>query len=133
MQSSPVRRPTGITILAVLAFLAGAWGLLQSCVWLGIGGLALLPVPPLGGLILVFGIATLLYAALQFAFGFGAWNLRPWAWLLGVISVGWGVLNAVISMFGGDVFSGIMNLIIPGAILFYLLFDNDVKRAFGRG
>lgn len=131
----PPRRPTGITILAILAGIAGIWGLLQGCT---LAGLATITLPGvlfganLPGWALWAGLSTLAYGILQLIVGYGYWTLRPWAWLVGVIVAGWGVLNALLAMLGGSFFGGVLSLIIPGIILFYLLFDNDVKRAFGR-
>jgi hypothetical protein len=71
-------RPTGITILAILAGIGGVLGLL--------GGFALF----LGGTVLfgaagaLFGLAALALAALSLAFSWGAWTLQAWAWPLGV-------------------------------------------------
>jgi len=130
-----VRRPTGVTILAILAFIAGIWGLLMGCTLAGLGGLSLpaaLVGASLPGWALWAGLSTLAYAVLQLVVGYGAWTLRPWAWLVGVIVAAWGALNALFAMFGGNLFGGLIGLVIPGIILFYLLFDNDVKRAFGR-
>lgn len=132
---APPSRPTGITILAILAGIAGVWGLLQGCTLTGLSALALPGVlfgANLPGWALWAGLSTLAYAVLQLVVGYGAWTLRPWAWLVGVIVAAWGALNALFAMFGGNLFGGLIGLVIPGIILFYLLFDNDVKRAFGR-
>ena len=133
--STPASRPTGVTILAILAYIAGIWGLLMGCTLAGLGGLSLpaaLVGASLPGLALWAGLSSMAYAIFQLAVGYGAWNLRRWAWLVGVIVAGWGALNALFAIFGGSWFGGLLSLIIPGAILFYLLFDKDVKRAFGR-
>lgn len=132
---APPSRPTGITILAVLAGIAGVWGLLLGCTLAGLSAITL-PGALLGanlpGWALWAGLSTLAYAILQLAVAYGAWNLRTWAWLVGVIVAAWGALNALLAMFSGSLFGGLIGLVIPGIILFYLLFDKDVKRAFGR-
>jgi hypothetical protein len=62
-------RPTGITILAVLAGIGGVLGLFGGFIVL-FGGTILFGA--LGGLL---GVAALAYAALLIAFAYGAWTL----------------------------------------------------------
>lgn len=129
-------RPTGVTILAVLALIGGLLGLFAALGLLGVGALS----GALGGgigvvfgvLTIVIGVFTLISAVLSLAFAYGAWNLRPWAWLLGVISQGLNILTVVVNLIGGaNLGSQLFSLAISGAILYYL-FTPQIKRAFGR-
>lgn len=132
-----MQRPSGITILAVLALIGGLLSLFAAVALFGLGALTGAALGNVGGFIfggaaIVLGIITLISAALSLGFGFGAWNLKPWAWVLGVASQGLSVLIAIINIVSGaDFFSQLFGLVIAGAILYYL-FTPGVKRAFGR-
>jgi hypothetical protein len=136
-------RPTGITILAILALIGGIFGL--------IGGLGLIAGGALlggalggttgvavGGFAFVAGIITLGLAVAYIGFAYGGWTLKPWGWALGVIlaiaSIVWQVALAFISGdFVGSIVSvsGILSLAVPIIILYYL-YTPTVKSAFGR-
>ena len=109
-----MQRPTGITILAVLAAIAGVLYIL--------GGLALLTVGTvvsatyaLGGLAVIIGLIILVVGVLYIGLAYGFWSLKPWAWSLGV----------------GLQVAGIIGIVIAGAIVYYL-YQPNVKAAFGR-
>ena len=143
MTSGAAARPTGITILSILALiggifsLIGALGLIAGGALIG-GALGGVEGATLGGLAFVFGIITLGFAVAYLAFAYGGWTLKPWAWMLGVImslaSIVWQVIAAFAS---GDLVgslvsvSGVVNLAIPAIILYYLN-TPAVKAAFGR-
>ena len=123
------RRPLGVSILAVLAIIGGVLGILGGVAWFGAGALRL---DSGGWLVMSLGLFTLILALLQLAFGIGAWQLRPWAWTLGVALQGLAIVQILISWlterFSGR---GFFTLLVTGMILFYL-FDPGVRRAFGR-
>lgn len=127
MKTAPVR-PTGITILAILAAIGGVLGLLFGA----FGGACALfsGLFTFGGLIsLLFVVA---YSVLDLAFAYGAWMLLPWGWQLGVIAEGVAVVSALITLLsGGSFFSFLISAAIAAAILYYL-FTPEVKKAFGR-
>ena len=123
------RRPLGVSILAVLAIISGVLGIMGSLGMLGFGALSLESV---GWLAVGFGVFTLALALLNLAFGIGAWQLRPWAWTLGVALQGLTVVQVLISwLTQGLSGQGLFTLLITGVVLFYL-FDPGVRRAFGR-
>ena len=72
-----VRRPLGITLLAILAAVGVPILLFGSYIWI--------VVEEVGGMQLLTAAAVLLLAPLFLAFAVGAWMLKPWAWLLGVV------------------------------------------------
>jgi uncharacterized membrane protein (DUF2068 family) len=112
------QRPTGITVLAVLAGLGGALQVL--------GGLFLLSSSP------IQGIAALAAGLLNLAFAYGAWTLKPWAWTLGVALEVISLLGSVVSIAtGASVVRQIINVPLALFILYYLL-RRDIKEAFGR-
>ncbi|HLA17591.1 MAG TPA: hypothetical protein VJZ72_11910 [Candidatus Limnocylindrales bacterium] len=143
MTSGAVARPTGITILAILSIIGGVFGLIGG---LGlIAGGALLggavggtTGAALGGMAFVFGIVTLGFAVAYIAFAYGAWTLKPWGWMLGVImalaSLVWTAIGILLS---GNIMgnllsvSTIISVAIPLIILYYLN-TPVVKSAFGR-
>jgi hypothetical protein len=119
-------RPTGITILAVLAAIGGVFGLLGGFV-IFLGGTVLFGA--LGGLL---GLAYLAYAALLIAFAYGAWTLQPWAWALGVAVAAFGIILGVLFIIGGSsIVSQIISIVIDGAIIYYLN-QPTIKSLFGR-
>ena len=141
--TSGAARPMGITILAILSVIGGIFGLIGG---LGlIAGGALLggavggtTGAALGGMAFIFGIVTLGFAVAYIAFAYGAWTLKAWGWMLGVImalaSIVWTILGIVLS---GDIVSNlisvstIISVAIPLIILYYLN-TPVVKSAFGR-
>lgn len=134
MSGSTAARPTGVTILAVLAAIGGVLGLLGGVALLGLGGIAAGATGNAAffGMGAFAGIISVAIAIASLAFAYGAWMLQPWAWSLGVVlqlvSLVWAVL-LVIS--GGDIFSQGISIVIAGIILYYLN-QPHVKAAFGR-
>jgi hypothetical protein len=126
------QRPTGITILAILAFLAGAFGILGALALLGLGfGLGFAGVAG-GGLSFVFGIVFLALSILYLWIGWGFWNLKRTAWSLGLVVFGAGILISFIELLLGyaSLQGLIVTIIINGIVIYYLL-TPGVKTAFG--
>jgi len=119
-------RPTGITILAVLAGIGGVLGLFGGFVVLFAGTVVF---GALGGLL---GLAALAYAGLLVAFAYGAWTLKPWAWSLGVAVSAFGIILSVLYIIGGSgIANQIISVAIDGGILYYLN-QPGIKAVFGR-
>jgi hypothetical protein len=127
-------RPTGISVIAILAAISGVFAVVGGLAFFGMGmvggamglmagrpGLALLgPLGAFGGvLILALGVVYL-YTA------YGAWTLQPWAWtwMLAISIVGFAL--AVVNLRGS-----VLSLFINGVIIYYL-YTPAVKSAFGR-
>jgi hypothetical protein len=128
-QPTGVQRPTGITILAVLAAIVGVLLLLVGLGAIGLSGAA----GTASGLVLLAGLLALITAFIELAFAYGAWTLKPWAWVLGVVGAGLSLLQSILSVIGrGTLASEIVNIVIAAAILYYLN-TPAVRRAFGRG
>lgn len=128
------QRPTGVTILAVLAVIGGLLGLCGSLALFGFGGLGALSGEVKAGVTtFLFGGLGLVSSLLYLAFGFGAWMLKPWAWLLGMIGAGLSIASNVLSLVTGNttVISVLIGVAISGIIIWYLL-RPDIKAAFGR-
>ncbi len=133
-----MQRPTGITILAVLAFIGGVFGILGAFALIAGGAIigaagASAVTSAGGGLIAVYGILVLILSVVELVFAVGAWGLKPWAWQLGVILEGFSIVLSIISILVG--WSTIGNQIVSvaiAAIIIYYLMTPDIKRAFGR-
>ncbi len=127
------QRPTGVTILAILAIIGGVLGLCGSLSLFGLGGLAAVSGEvSTGAMTGLYGGLGLVSSLIYLAFGVGAWLLKPWAWILGVIAAGLSVVSNVLSLVGGGtLIAAVIGLIIPVVILWYL-FRPEIKAAFGR-
>jgi hypothetical protein len=123
-------RPFGITVLAILAAIAGlvaATHTLQYLhlmpVWLG--GVAFWGFDLWGALL--WGIATVLYAWIVSML----WTVQPAGWLYLVLISGWNLIMVVLSVFGQSSISAFApTIVINGLVLIYCLLPST-KRAFG--
>lgn len=134
-----MRRPIGVTIIAIIAIIAGVLQLLGGLSLLGMGTGALQPFLPagmggaelLGALGIGAGVAALVMAVLYIVFGVGALGLRSWAWTLGVVLYAVSVVAGIVAMVTtGFTVAVVVSTIIAAAILAYLLMP-DVRSAFG--
>ncbi len=134
MQGGMRQRPTGITILAVLAAIGGIFGLLGGLALLGLGGLAAsLGGAAVGGLAFVFGLLLLVVGVAELAFAYGAWTLKPWGWQLGVyIQVASIVIAVVEVVLGYANLTGVLLGVVINGIILYYLYQPSVKAAFGK-
>ena len=138
-----MKRPTGITIIAILYIVLAVLSLLWSGLVFGVGGLSSL----FGGLVgaesvAAFGVSSgwagflgIITAVVQFIVAIGLLSMKKWAWILALIGVGLTAVQGVVSMFAGGVFGfmcGGLALIIPVIILIYLL-RPTIRGAFGVG
>ena len=146
------QRPVGVTILAVLALIAGVLSILAALaefVTLGFsfgasalagassqlgGGLAGLTV-----LILALGVIVLISGILYLAFGIGAFRAAGWAWMLGIVSSILGLLGNIASIalaasngtLSSVLTSDVIGIAVSIGILIYLN-SAQVKAYFGR-
>jgi hypothetical protein len=124
------RRPFGITILAIVAAIAGvlaAWHTLQ---YLHIMPFSLGPVSfwgfDLWGAIL-WGISTVLWAWVVAML----WTVNPSGWLFLVLISSWNLLMVVLSVLGQSSISAYTpTFIVNGLVLIYCLLPST-RRAFG--
>ena len=120
-------RPTGITILAVLAAIGGVLGLF-------------------GGFVLLFarhrGLRRIWARSSAWRRSptprcssrspIGAWTLQPWAWALGVAVAIFGIVVSILYIIGGQsIASQALGIVVDGAILYYLN-QPGIKALFGR-
>lgn len=136
-----MQRPLGVTVLALLSLISGAWGVIKGLVWLGFGGvvaggLSVAAHPIAGALVglvaVAFGVLALATGIFALIFAFGAFGLRPWAWTLGVLTHGVIVVWSVLAVLGpARLAERWVTLAVSGAILYYLT-TPAIKQAFGR-
>ena len=135
--------PTGIILLGALFFALGIFSFVWGLLMLGIGSVSWLTGSVFGADQMalfgsnrvpqaIFGIGG---GILQIVVAFGLFGLKKWAWLLAFVGIGWSVVQGVVGFSSGAGFfgicCGIVELIIPAWIVFYLL-RKDVRAAFGR-
>jgi hypothetical protein len=125
-------RPTGITILAILEIVVGVAGLWAAKVlwdyadlrryWLGDAGSYQ-----------ILALVTAASAVAAFFLAWGLWEIKPWAWLLGVVlcllSIASGLLNAF--TYSDSIASAAIGVAINGIVLYYLNL-NTIRALFGR-
>lgn len=130
-----MQRPTGVTVLAVLAAIGGVLGIIGGLALAGLGSLAagLVGSADLGALAFVVGGAELVVGALYIAFAIGAWGGRPWAWATGIVVALANIVLPIVWVIIGasSVASAAVSVVIAGVILYYLN-QPTVKRFFGR-
>ena len=138
--ASPVKRPTGVTILAVLAILGGIGGLLGGAALLVLSSLAAAFVPeeiaPFQPLVTVAGVVFLVIGIVSFFLAYGFLKGRGWAWTIGIIvniisiisNVGTGTLGPNLAT---GVASSAFGIIIAIIIIVYLTRPH-VKTFFGK-
>jgi hypothetical protein len=121
-------RPTGVTILAVLAFIFAALWIIGGFFAVVVGGAASFVVGPLGALGVAGGALMLLWGGVLAVVGYGLWTLQPWAWTLAVVVFAINLLFGVVEVFA-DVVGGLLSVIVNGLLLWYL-FQPHVRGAF---
>ncbi len=124
------QRPTGIAILAVAAAVLGVLAILAAGAWWNASeGLAWLPRIHGGErlialVLLAAGIAELVLA-------YGAWSLRPWAWMFGVVLEAVVIVLAVLQLGRLEFVRHVVTIVIAGVALWYLSTPR-ARAAFGR-
>lgn len=137
-----MKRPVGVTILAVIAIIYGAFSLLVAL--LGVAGIAI----DLSGALnrsTGYNVPTLVYAVigdvilgvLYLIFGIGSLQLKGWAWTTGVVALALDVLRQLVGLFILQGFSvsklvvAIITVVVAALVIWYL-FRPNVRAAFGK-
>jgi hypothetical protein len=123
-----VSRPTGITVLSILAALAGTFALVGSIALFVVGTVA---GGGVGGAVVASGIAALAFAVLSLVVAYGLWDLRPWAPWACVVAQLVGVLRAALA-FAADGASLPITLAILAAhaAAIWYISRADIREAF---
>jgi len=124
-----MQRPTGVTVLAVLAALGGIASVLGGLSLLGIG--AIFSVVG-GGFAFIVGLVLLALGIADLALAYGFWTAMPWAWTWGIavqaIGVVWSLVELV--LVGGTISSLIIQVVIAAIIIYYLNMP-AIRKYFG--
>lgn len=118
------QRPTGVTVIAVLLFIAGALAILSGLYTLAMPIPYVAWLPALTSYQIVIGIVTILVGGLDIAVGWGLWTLQDWARITAIVLL---ALNAIGNLFAGvgllvGVNIGGYPLSLPGPGIASLLF-----------
>jgi hypothetical protein len=141
-----VVRPMGVTVMAVVAVVAGILDILAGLGDIGIGGGFLTKIgfgTTLDGIMMIAGLVLVAVGVLGLVSGFGLWRERDWAWLVArlwaSLCVIVGLVSAGLSLFGSTLTSEIIAAIgaalvpaIAGAVVLWYLYQPQVKAAFRR-
>lgn len=112
-------RPFGLSILAVGAVIVGVLALLGAAGWWATSdGIAFLP--RLHGVERLVALALLALGALELALAYGLWNLRPWAWALGIGLETTALVLALLQLGRGIPGSHLLTLVLAVLTLWYL-------------
>ena len=130
-----MKRPAGVTILAVIAIIYGIFRLLVAL--LGLLGLGLAAsgyaVKYSTGILVYATILDVVFGIAYLAFGFGAFSLRGWAWTTGVVALVLDILRNIVSIvmrgFSAGTIIPIITIVIALVLLWYL-FRPNVRAAF---
>jgi hypothetical protein len=134
-----MKRPAGITILAVIAIIYGVFNLLLTLLALlgsaflvsGVGAAAIRYSP---GLLAYAAISDGILGILCLAFGIGALQLKGWAWTAGVavlvLDIVRQVVGVVIQRTGPARIAGASITIVIALLLLWYLLRPGVRAAF---
>ena len=139
-----VVRPTGVTVMAIVAVVAGIMDILAGLGDIGIGGGFLTKIgfgTTLDTIMMVVGVVLVAVGVLGLVSGFGLWSGREWAWLIArlwaSLCVVIGLVSAGLSLFGTTLTSEIIAAIgaalvpaVAGAVVLWYLYQPQVKAAF---
>ena len=139
-------RPTGVTILAVVAGITGVVDILAGLGDIGIAGGFLSDHgfgDKIDGVMTVVGLALVAIGVLGLATGFGLWRGRNWAWLItrlwASVCIVVGVVGAAVPLLGDTLTSSILGVVIgsggtaiAAAVVLWYLYQPRVKAMFGR-
>ncbi len=126
-------RPTGISIIAVLLFIAAALDIVY-------GLLAMFSVPTFvltanaAWVVDVSPWGFLIAGLLAFLVGYGLWTLRGWAfWAVVIVEIANLIFGAVLLFFTFNIWAVLLSMVIPAGILIYFFADSHVREAFHIG
>jgi hypothetical protein len=122
----------GVTILAILAAIGGVLGILGGLALIGLSSVtADLAIPGLSGLVAILGVATVAISIAELFFAYGAWGLKPWAWMLGIGLEVAAIVVDILEFRSSTASSTIIGIVIAGIIIYYL-YQPAIRRAFGQ-
>jgi hypothetical protein len=123
-------RSVGLSLLVLAAAAIGVAMLNWAAAWFGASDIV--PGSPLAAVASVVGVALVTVAALEVVFVYGAWELRTWAWPLGVALAIAALVLTEMSAGRGSGGVHMLSLLLEIGTLWYLL-SPGVHDAFGAG
>lgn len=115
-------RPMGVTIVAVLALIAGVLGLIASFAIFGLGG----------GTAAFSGVITLAISLAELGMAYGFWTLQGWAWrlaaALALINPLWEIARFLFR--GADPLNLLVAIVFAAIWLYYLNLPS-IRSVFG--
>ena len=162
MERTPKSRPIGVTIIAILTIIGGAFSLIFGIGLITLGAVlptlppsvfnqsqiqgnltdGQAPIPPgtppmalqslLGGLGIAFGAVLVAIGIVSFFVAYGLLKGRGWAWTATIILSIISIVWNAITIATAANFGGIIPIIID-AIIIYYLYRPHVKAYFGKG
>jgi hypothetical protein len=125
------QRPSPVILLAVLAFVLGAMRAMLSLSILTGASFLATRGDDTGGLML-YGLVLLALSLADLTLGYGAWNLKSWAWPLGVgLQIAALALAVALLAIGSDIARQLLT-IAPAVTMLVILVTPGVRQAFGR-
>jgi hypothetical protein len=132
MLTDPKIRPTPLTVLAFVCFIAGALLFLSGLSLVIVGGVMGMNGIQVGAtddpaIAFIFGFATLALAAGYMALYYGFWAMRGWAFTGGFLVAGAGIVLVLVGLpFGfGDATSALTNIVVGVAVMGVLLLPSS--------
>lgn len=124
-----------VKVISILGYIGAGFGILGGLIFL-FGGQFLIAMMPLeqlpdimgalaGALITVFSILLIAFSIFWIFVSKALWNHKNWARIVYIVFSSIGVVNSLLSMP-----SGILPLLIDGGIIYFLAFDDNVKKLF---
>ena len=127
MESTMSNRSMGQTLIAMLALMQSALGVLRALHWFDFGsdlmGQGILLFPLMGAVAYLRGVLVAVIALLYVLFAWGVFLNRSWAWWLGMVAAVVNLLLVVSVIAQGEaVTQAIPWLIVPVIMISYLFF-----------
>ena len=96
------KRPTGVTVIAILEFISGIIAIPTGLLFLGVS---------------IFSILSIILGAADLVIGWGLWKLKKWGWMAAIAG---GILGIILSLLSFDLWTILLNVVISGVIIYYL-------------
>jgi hypothetical protein len=124
-----MQRPTGVTILSIVAAIGGVLGVLGGLSLLGLGAIF---AAVGGGFAFIIGLVVLAIGVADLALAYGFWTMKAWAWTWGITVQAVGVLISLVELVlvGGSISSLIVQIVVAGIIIYYLN-QPEIRKLFG--
>ena len=114
------QRPTGVTIIAVLAIIVGILSLLGGLLVVAASAFVGAIASPVGGAVLVaLGSFLVLIGLIFLVAAYGFWKGTKWGWWVGIIATALSLIGSVVSLATGN-FTSVVSLLIDLLLLYYL-------------